>query len=143
MHITETRLLIVITVVTAASTVFGLISLATPRWSTYFGLFCQDCSTLTAGLSIAACFLLVSAVPVLILMTTRILLRSLRLLPCLALFLSTIFTLAAYASYFDVYAGYSFKLMVVAHFLCYVASLLAAFWLGGSYAAVIVDLDIS
>ena len=143
MHITETTLLIAITAVTVASTVFGLVSLATPRWSTFFGLFCQDCSSVTAGLSIAACLLLIAAVLVLILMATRILVRSLRWLACLTLFLGTIFTLAAYASYFDVYAGYSFKLMVVAHFLSYVASLLVSFWLGGSYAAILVDVDYS
>lgn len=138
MQITETILLIITAVITAISALFCLISLATSRWAGYFGLYCTGCPTASAGLSIIAFILLLVAIFILILFALRILPKSIRVLSFLILFFATIFTLSSYASYFDKSTGYSFKLMVAAHFLCYIASLLTTFWLGGSYATTVV-----
>lgn len=138
MQITETILLIITVVVSAVAALFCVISLATPRWFGYAGLYCTGCPSASAGLSIVALVLLIIAILVLILFALKILPKSIRALSLLILFLATIFTLAAYASYFDKGTGYSFKLMVFAHFLCYIASLLVTFWLGGSYATAVV-----
>jgi hypothetical protein len=134
MEISENILLITAAIITALSALFCIIALATPKWTLYNGLYCSNCSTPSSGLSIVAFILLIAAIIVLLLFLCRILPTSTRILSLIVLFLGNIFTLASYASYFDSLAGYSYKLMVVAHFLCYIASLVAAFWLGGSYA---------
>jgi hypothetical protein len=58
-------------------------------------------------------------------------------LSILVLFLASIFTLSSFAAFWDSSSGYSYKLMVVAHFLCYIASVIAAFWLGTSHETLI------
>jgi hypothetical protein len=138
MQITETILLIITAGITALSALFCVISLATPRWGGSWGLYCTGCSTASAGLSVVAFILLIVAVLTLVLFALRILPKSIRALSFLILFIATMFTLAAYAAYFDRGTGYSYKLMVVAHFFCYIASLLTTFWLGGSYATTVV-----
>jgi hypothetical protein len=138
MQLSESILLFITAVITAISAFFCLIALATPRWSLAFGLFCHYCPTPPGGLSIVAFILLLAAVVILLLFALRILPKSLRVTSLLVLFLATIFTMSAYASYVDSGTGYSFKLMIFSHFLCYIASLLAAFWLGGSYGTSVV-----
>jgi hypothetical protein len=139
MQISETILLFASAAVTLVSGLFCLISLVTPRWNILTGLFCTGCSTPSAGLSIVALLSLMLTVVVLALFALKKLPKSIRALALGMLFLATMFTLAAHAAYFDDYTGYSYKLMVFANFLCYMASLLVAFWLGGSYAAAIVQ----
>ncbi|CAF2591051.1 unnamed protein product [Rotaria sp. Silwood2] len=141
MQINETILLIITTVITAISALFCIISLATSRWAVIYGLFCTGCPTTSAALSIIAFILLMIAIIVLILLIIRLLPKPIRILSFIVLFLGTIFTLASYAAYFDAGTGYSYKLMVVSHFLCYVASLLIAFWLGGSYGTTIAPAN--
>lgn len=133
MQVNERILLIIAAFITAISALFCIISLATPRWSLISGLYCSGCSVPASGLAIVAFILLIIATVVLILYTGRILPNSLRLLSIIILFLGTIFTLASFASYWDAISGYSYKLMVVSNFLCYIASIITAFWLGGGY----------
>ena len=139
MQISEKILLIIASIITAISALFCVIALATPRWTIAFGLYCSSCPTPPAGLSIVAFILLIAALVVLGLFICGVLPTSTRILALLILFLGQIFTLASYASYFDSVAGYSYKLMVTANFLCYIASLIVAFWLGGSYATSITQ----
>jgi hypothetical protein len=137
MQISERILLIITAVTTAISALFCVIALATPRWSLISGLYCSGCPTASAGLSIVAFILLVIAAVVIFLFVFRILPNSTRVLSIIVLFIASIFTLSSFAAYWDAYSGYSYKLMVVAHFLCYTASLMAAFWLGTSYVTTI------
>lgn len=139
MQISETVLLFASAVVTLVSGLFCLISLATPHWNILTGLFCADCSSPSAGLSVVALISLLLTAVVLVLFALKKLPKSLRALALGMLFLATIFTLSSHAAYYDAFTGYSYKLMVFAHFLCYLASLLVAFWLGGSYATAIVQ----
>ena len=139
MQVNETILLFITTGVTAAATFFCLIALATPRWSLYTGLFCTFCQKAPAALSIISFILLILTIVALILLILKVLPKSIRIIILLFLFIATIFTLSTFASYVDAGTGYSFKLMVFSHFLCYIASLLATFWLGGSYAATVVS----
>jgi len=138
MQVNETVLLIITAVITAIAALVCVISLATPRWTIFGGLYCTGCPTAPAGLSIIAFILLIAAILILILFALKILPKSIRALSLLILFLATIFTLSAHASFFDSGTGYSYKLMVFAHFLSYIASLFATFWLGGSYAITVV-----
>lgn len=138
MQITERLLLLITAFVSAVAAFFCVISLATPRWSFLSGLYCRGCPSAPAGLSIVALILLIAAVLAFILIILKILPKSIRALCFLIIFFAAMFALAAHASYFDTISGYSYKLMVFAHFLCYIASLLTAFWLGGSYAATVV-----
>ncbi|UJR37314.1 hypothetical protein I4U23_030022 [Adineta vaga] len=133
MQISEKLLLIITAIVTALSAFFCVIGLATPRWSIASGLFCAGCSTSSSGLSIIAFLLLVASVVILGLFILRILPPSIRIICLIVLFLANIFTLSTFAAYVNAITGYSYKLMVFAHFLCYVASILAAFWLGTTY----------
>jgi len=133
MQVNETVLLIITAVIRAIAALFCVISLATPRWTNAADLFCTPCTTAPAGLSIIAFILLIAAIIILILFVLKILPKSIRALSLLILFLATMFILSAYASFFNSVTGYSYKLMVFGHFLCYIASLLATFWLGGSY----------
>ena len=137
MQISERILLIVAAVVTAMSALFCIIALATPNWLAVSGtgLYCSGCSVPASGLAIVAFILLIAATCVLILFLARIIPTSLRLLSIILLFLAAIFTLATFASYSDSSAGYSYKLMVVANFFCYISSIITAFWLGGGYVA--------
>lgn len=131
MQINERILLIIAAVVTAISALFCIIALATPNWTTMIGLYCSGCSIPASGLAIVAFILLIAATCVLILFLARILPTALRPVAILILFLAAIFTLATFASFWNAISGYSYKLMVVANFLCYIASIITAFWLGG------------
>jgi hypothetical protein len=144
MQLSERILLIVTAIITAVSTLFCLIALASPGWylsyfgSANIGLYCTGCPTAPKALSIIAFLLLILGIVVLVLFALNILPKSIQVLSVFVLFLATMFTLAAYASSVDKITGYSFKLMVFAHFLCYIATLFVAFWLGGSYATTVV-----
>ena len=135
MQISETILLIVIALITGISALFCIISLATPRWSLTQGLYCDNCSQPASGLAIVAFILLIVALVIICLFIARILPNSVRALGVIVVFLGVIFTLSAFASYFKDWSGYSYKLMVVSNFFCVVATVMAGFWLGGSYAA--------
>ncbi len=144
MQFTETILLIIAAIITAGSTFFCLIGLATPGWYGYgywygsVGLYCSNCAKAPAALAIIALLLLIVGIVILVLFIIKILPKSIRVLSLLILFLATIFTLATFTSTVDSATGYSFKLMVFAHFLAYVATILVAFWLGGSYGTTVV-----
>jgi hypothetical protein len=133
MQISETILLMITAAITAISALFCVIALATPRWTLLSGLYCSNCSVPSSGLSIVAFILLVAATVLILLFICRVLPNATRGLSLIVLFLGGIFTLASFASFWDSASGYSYKLMVVSNFLCYIASILAAFWLGGSY----------
>lgn len=138
MHISERLLQLITAAIAATAAFFCVISLATPRWGFLSGLYCVGCPTAPAGLSVVALILLIAIVLILILIVLRILPQSIRLLCLLVIVVATMFTLAAHASYFNDFSGYSYKLMVLAHFLSYIASLMIAYWIGGSYAATVV-----
>ncbi|UJR08923.1 hypothetical protein I4U23_013175 [Adineta vaga] len=141
MQITEKILLLITAVITTIAALFCVISLGTSNWTAPYGLFCNICPSAPAGLSVIAFILLLASILILTLLALSIFPKSLRAMAFGGLFSATIFTLAAYTSYVDPIIGYSFKLMVVAHFLCYIASLFTAFWLGGSYATRVVTPD--
>ncbi|CAF1213956.1 unnamed protein product [Adineta steineri] len=135
MQVSEKILLIVSAIVAAISALFCIIGLTTPAWTLNYGLWCSYCpSSPSQGLSIVAFILLVISVIVLVLFLLKVLPKSIRIVVLIVLVLAGIFTLAAFAAYFDGSTGYSYKLMVVAHFLCYIASVVAAFWLGATYS---------
>ena len=142
MQISEKILLLVTTAITAFAALFCVIGLASPAWTGPCGLFTAGCpSTPSGGLSIIAFLLLIAAVVVLVLSLLKVLPGSIRAVCLIILFLAGIFTLSAFAAYFNAGSGYSYRLMVVAHFLCYVASIIAAFWLGASYTAHITQAN--
>ncbi|CAF0771927.1 unnamed protein product [Adineta ricciae] len=140
MQITEKILLLITAAITTIAALFCVISLSTSGWPAIgsIGLFCRGCPSTPAGLSIIAFILLIIAIVVLILFVLNVLPKLLRSVAFGVLFLATIFTLSAYTSFVDPAVGYSFKLMVTAHFFTYVASFFTAFWLGGSYATRVV-----
>ncbi|CAF0929962.1 unnamed protein product [Adineta ricciae] len=138
MQISDKLLLIITAAFTAISAFFCLIGLATPRWTQLTGLFCSGCgsgASSAAGLSIVALLLLVAAVVILLLNAVGMFPKSIRLLAVAVLFVAGIFTLSALAAFFHPGTGYSYRLMVFAHVLCYIATILASFWMGTSYTA--------
>lgn len=144
MPISEKILLIITAAITAISALFCVISLATPNWTgsvlgVSYGLYCTGCPTASGGLAIVGFILLIAATVIVVLFIFGVLPKSVRVIALLVLFIASIFTLATFAAYVNASSGYSYKLMVVAHFFCYVASLIAAFWLGGSYNTVVTQ----
>ena len=127
------RILILIgIIVTAVSALFCLIGLATKRWTGTLGLFCDGCYKAPAALSIISLLLLIAAVVTLVLLMFGILKGILQFVPIGILLLATIFLLGTYVSHVERNRGYSFDLMVVAHFCSYVALAITACWLGQS-----------
>ena len=131
----ESTILIVITIIAGVAALFTLIGLATPKWlSNGFGLWnCKHvCSTSTATLTILALLFLVAAVVLLVLLLLRLFSRSFRILPVALLFIATLFLLISTANYLRHFGlvGYSYELVVTAHALAFIASMILAFWFG-------------
>lgn len=142
MQISESLLLIITAVITTVSALFCVISLATSSWTIAgTGLFCTGCPSSSAGLAVVAFIIIIAVTAMLILYVVKILPSSLRIVTLFLLFVASIFTMSSYAAYFHSGTGYSYRLMVVTHFFCYVASLLVTFWLGGSYGANIIQAN--
>lgn len=135
MSIKESLLLVASAVVAAIAIAFAAVGLATPRWlDDGRGLWNCDsvCTTTGAVLAIMGlAFLTVSLLSMIILLV-GLLPHRFRLIPLVLLILATVFLLATPAGYLRSLGkiGYSFELMVVAHALAYLASVLLAFWLG-------------
>jgi hypothetical protein len=138
-QLTQKHILFILGGITIAAELFCLISIVTKEWTMFYKeLFCSECPKAAGPLSIIALLILLSAIVLIILLAIDKLPAMFRASIFGALLLGTIFTLAAYTSVTDQYTGFSFKLMIVAHFFCYMASQLAAFWLGGFYAATFI-----
>jgi hypothetical protein len=137
----EGRILIIIpTVITAVAALFCIIGLATKGWlGGVVGLFCSGCSQSSAALSIISFILLIVSIVALVLVMFDILNGILRYIPFILLFVATIFLLATFASYPNSVVassiGYSYNLMVVAHFFSYIALAVTAYWYGQTDAA--------
>ena len=122
--------------ITAISALFCIIGLATKGWVNEQlggrGIFCSGdgCNRAPAALSIISFIILIVTVVTLVLQMLDILRGVLRYIPTLILFIATIFLLAAFTSFFKDTVGYSFNLMVAAHFFSYVALTVMAYWLG-------------
>ena len=122
----------------AVAALFCIIGLSTKGWATgsvSFGLF--DNTSVTrdpAGLSIISFILLLATLAAFVVQKLGILRGLLRYLPTVLLFVTTIFLLSTFASFMAAATGFSYDLMVVAHFISYVALALAAYMLGYSDA---------
>jgi hypothetical protein len=122
-------------IITVVSALFCIIGLSTKGWSGGIGLFCSGCYKPTAALSVISFILLIVSIIALVLQMFDILNGVLRYVPILILFIATFFLLATFASYLGRFNGYSYNLMVVAHFFSYVALAVTAYWLGQSDAS--------
>lgn len=123
--------LLVITGITAVAALFCVIGLATKGWAGGMGLFQDGVHTKApAGLSIISFILLIVTVISFVLLMFDILKGALAFIPIGLLFIATIFLLATFTSYVTDGLGYSFDLIVVAHFFSYVALATAAYWYG-------------
>ncbi|UJR09063.1 hypothetical protein I4U23_013311 [Adineta vaga] len=135
------RLLVAsVIIITVISTLFCIIGLATKGWSQptgtdYSGLFCDGCYKAPAALSIIAFILLIVSLITLVLLMFDRFHGVLRYVPMIILFVASFFLLATFTSYVERGLGYSFDLLVVAHFASYVALIVLAYWLGQSDAA--------
>jgi len=137
MRITERLLIVIAAAITAVSALFCIIGLTTKGWGRVgiiaIGLFCNDiCNQSSAALSVISFILLIVSLIAFALVIFGILNGVLRLVPFIVLFIATIFLLATFASYSSV--GYSYNLMVVAHFFSYIALAVTAYWCGQSDA---------
>lgn len=129
-------LVIIATVLTAVSTLFCIIGLATKGWlGGVIGLFCDGCAKAPAALSIISFLLLIATIIVLLLNIFDVLHGYLRYIPFVLLLISTIFLLGTLVSYVKPGLGYSYDLMVAAHFFSYVALAITAYWYGQSDVA--------
>jgi len=120
-----------IVALSAVAALFCVIGLGTKGW--YGGevnLFCEGCLTPPKGLSIIAFFLLLGTTGAFIALLIGVLRGALRFIPIVLLFISTIFLLATFTASVTPALGYSFDLMVVAHFFSYVALAAAAYLYG-------------
>ena len=138
MKLSESAILTVAAAIAGIAALFTLIGLTTPKWLRHgVGLWnCnQVCSTSAATLTILALLLLVISVVTLILIVIQLFPRILRALPFALLVIATLFLLAATASYLRQLrvVGYSFELMVTAHALAFLGSILLAFWFGTTW----------
>ena len=123
--------ILLITGTVAVAALFCVIGLATKGWGGDAGLFQDGVHTKApAGLSIISFLLLLVTVISFVLLMFDILKGALAFIPIGLLFIATIFLLATFTSYVTDFAGYSFDLMVVAHFFSYVALAAAAYWYG-------------
>jgi hypothetical protein len=130
-------LVIIATVLTAVSTLFCIIGLATKGWrgDPSIGLFCDGCLKAPAALSIISFLLLIATIVVLVLNIFDVLHGYLRYIPFVLLLISTIFLLGTFVSAAKPGLSYSFDLMVAAHFFSYVALAVTAYWYGQSDVA--------
>ncbi|CAF0995698.1 unnamed protein product [Rotaria sordida] len=119
-------------IITVVSALFCIIGLSTKGWRGSTGLFDNGMYKSTAALSVISFILLIITIIVLVLQMFDMLTGVLRLVSIILLFIATIFLLGTLASILEQSLGYSFDLMVVAHFCSYVALAIIAFWLGQS-----------
>jgi len=133
MRFTGRILIIIVTVIIAVAALFCIIGLASKGW-TSGGLFCDGCSKTPAALSVISFILLIVTLVAFAVLMFDILQGFLRFIPFVLLFVATIFLLSTFASYFTSIVGYSYNLMVVAHFFSYIALAIAAYWYGQSDA---------
>jgi hypothetical protein len=117
-------------IITAVSTLFCIIGLATKNWSTG-SLFCNGCSRTPAALGVISVILLIVSVIALVLQMFDFLRGPLRYVPIVLLFIATIFLLGTFGAYFGTRSS-SYNLIVAAHFFAYIALTLQAYWLGQS-----------
>lgn len=123
--------ILVITVLITVAALFCVIGLATKGWGAGTGIFEDGLHTKApAGLSIISFLLLIVTVICFALLMFDILKGPLTLIPIGLLFISTIFLLGTFTSYVTDFVGYSFDLIVVAHFFSYVALAASAYWYG-------------
>lgn len=125
------RVLILIGIaITIISTLFCIIGLATKGWDSRGGIFCDGCYKAPAALSIISFILLLVTIAALVLQMLEVLTGILQLVPTILLLICTIFLLGTFVSFVERGLGYSFDLMVAAHFCSYVALAIVAFGLG-------------
>jgi hypothetical protein len=122
----------------AVAALFCIIGLSTKGWGpagTTFGLFVDTSVTRDpAGLSIISFILLLATLAAFVVQKLGVLRGPLRYIPIALLFVTTIFLLSTFASFMAAATGFSYDLMVVAHFISYVTLALAAYMLGYSDA---------
>ena len=129
-------IILLVTVITAIAALFCVIGLATKGWAGgSVGLFCNECPKTPAALSVISFILLIVSVLAFLLLLFGVLNNFLRFIPIILLFIATIFLLSTFASYLTAGLGYSYDLMVVAHFFSYIALAASAYWLGHSDAS--------
>ncbi|CAF0967988.1 unnamed protein product [Rotaria sp. Silwood1] len=133
MPVTGRILMLIGIIITVISALFCIIGLSTKGWFGD-GLFCNACSKSPAALSVISFILLIVTIVALVLQMFDILTGPLQLIPITLLFIATIFLLGTLASIAEGSLGYSFDLMVVAHFGSYLALAIIAYWLGQSNA---------
>jgi hypothetical protein len=133
--LSESTILLVVVIIAAIAGLFTLIGLTTPRWlKVGVGLWnCNRvCSSSAAVLSILALCLVVISTILFILMLIGLFSRRFRLLPFSLLIIATFCLLITTTSYLrhTQIIGFSFELMVTAHGLTLLASLILAVWYG-------------
>jgi len=135
MKLNESTILTTTVIIVTIAVIFTLIGIATPKWlKTGHGLWnCNHvCSSSAAALAIIGLLLLIASIIFMIILLIHLLPRNFRSLPLGLLILATLFLLAATASYLRQlnYTAYSYELMITAHVLAFLASVLLAFWFG-------------
>lgn len=124
-------LLIGVIALLSIAALFCVIGLGTKGWYLgEIGLFCEGCTAAPKGLSIIAFFLLLGTIATFVLLLIGALKSFLRYIPIGLLFIATIFLLATFTSAVTKGQGYSFDLMVTAHFMAYVALAAAGYIYG-------------
>jgi hypothetical protein len=131
MRLTGRILIIIVTVILAIAALFCVIGLATKDWPG--SLFCNGCPRTTAALSVISFILLITTIVAFVLLMFDIIKGFLQIIPFILLFIATIFLLSTFASHYTSTAS-SYNLMVVAHFLSYIALAVAAYWYGQTEA---------
>jgi hypothetical protein len=135
----EFFILFITVITTGFSTIFCLIGFLTPGWNfdKYRNLFCDQCPKIPNTLAVMSIMLLIICFILLTLLIAGIIDQQrmivMRFIIPSLLLLSTIFLLATLTSYLHFVQpnrGYSYNLVIVAFIFAYLASLLAAFWLG-------------
>ncbi|CAF0970479.1 unnamed protein product [Rotaria magnacalcarata] len=120
-------ILIAILVITSISTLFCLISLATPGW-VHISIFSLGHSS-TAALSIISLLLLIGCIIVASLILTNVVKHErLPIIFVTLLIVTSIFLLATFGSFFGA-SFYSYNLMITSFAFTYLSSLLAVYWL--------------
>jgi hypothetical protein len=130
MAVSERIVTIVIIALTAIAALFCVIGLATKGWIQNQGLFCDGCPKAAQAMSILSFIFLLICVVAFVLRLLELLRGPMQFAPVVILFICVIFLQVSYTSFVAVGLGYSFDLMVIAHFLSYVALAAAAFVAG-------------
>ena len=134
MRLSGRILIIIVVAITAVSALFSIIGLATKQWPGGIGIFCDGCPKTTAALSVISFILLIFTIVAFVLLMFDILRGILQIIPFILLFIATIFLLSTFASHFNVSSAHSYNLIVVAHFLSYIALAISAYWYGQTEA---------